>query len=260
MEVYYLDEWIILHCMLLVFYIQQYFNTSITVLTNQVWKLLIALFKVPNTGALTVCSAISGPTYFELSWWLCLELGLPPTSSPHHWTHHGVFYVLMTVRLLERLDHSPLHRWCHLMTQSLAGQFGLAMDSDVFSGERSKPKLLSLLRLEEEVDFLDGYDRSIPEDTIPPSSDDDTLGGGERGGGNGLRALLISPSFTCLKKRAENLDLDLSEYLMATRKLSWFGVKTKILCPLRGTTFSASKIMSPKLKWLVTSIGPIKAN
>ena len=26
----------------------------ITVLTNQVWKLLIALFKVPNTGALTV--------------------------------------------------------------------------------------------------------------------------------------------------------------------------------------------------------------
>ena len=32
-------------------YIQQYFNTSITVLTNQVWKLLIALFKVPNTGA-----------------------------------------------------------------------------------------------------------------------------------------------------------------------------------------------------------------
>ena len=43
-----------LHCMLLVSYIQQYFNTSITVLTNQVWKLLIALFKVPNTGALTV--------------------------------------------------------------------------------------------------------------------------------------------------------------------------------------------------------------
>ena len=43
-----------LHCMLLVSYIQQYFNTSITVLTNQVWKLLIALFKVPNTGAFTV--------------------------------------------------------------------------------------------------------------------------------------------------------------------------------------------------------------
>ena len=40
--------------MLLVYYIQQYFNTSITVLTNQVWKLLIALFKVPNTGAFTV--------------------------------------------------------------------------------------------------------------------------------------------------------------------------------------------------------------
>ena len=45
--------------MLLVFYIQQYFNTSITVLTNQDWKLLIALFKVPNTvenqkGATTI--------------------------------------------------------------------------------------------------------------------------------------------------------------------------------------------------------------
>ena len=43
-----------LHCMLLVSYIQQYFNTSITVLTNQVWKLLIALLKMPNTGAFTV--------------------------------------------------------------------------------------------------------------------------------------------------------------------------------------------------------------
>ena len=42
------------HCMLLVSYIQQYFNTSITVLSNQVWKLLIALFKEPNTGAFTV--------------------------------------------------------------------------------------------------------------------------------------------------------------------------------------------------------------
>ena len=40
--------------MLLVSYIQQYFNTSITVLTNQVWKLLIALFKVQNTGVFTV--------------------------------------------------------------------------------------------------------------------------------------------------------------------------------------------------------------
>ena len=38
----------------MVSYIQQYVNTSITVLTTQVWKLLIALFKVPNTGALTV--------------------------------------------------------------------------------------------------------------------------------------------------------------------------------------------------------------
>ena len=45
---------LLLHCLLLVSYIQQYFNTSITVLTNQVWKLLIALFKVPNTGAFTV--------------------------------------------------------------------------------------------------------------------------------------------------------------------------------------------------------------
>ena len=40
--------------MLLASYIQQYFNTSITVLTNRVWKLVIALFKVPNTGAFTV--------------------------------------------------------------------------------------------------------------------------------------------------------------------------------------------------------------
>ena len=40
--------------MLLVSYIQQYFNTSITVLTNRVWKLLIVLFKVPNTGVFTV--------------------------------------------------------------------------------------------------------------------------------------------------------------------------------------------------------------
>ena len=43
--------------MLLVSYIQQYFNISITVLTNQVWKLLIALFKVPDTGAFTVLIA-----------------------------------------------------------------------------------------------------------------------------------------------------------------------------------------------------------
>ena len=36
MEVYYLDEWIVItSCMLLVSYIQQYLNTSITVLTNQ---------------------------------------------------------------------------------------------------------------------------------------------------------------------------------------------------------------------------------
>ena len=55
MEVYYLDEWIIITLHVAGFlYIQHYFNTSITVLTNQVWKLLIALFKVPNTCAFTV--------------------------------------------------------------------------------------------------------------------------------------------------------------------------------------------------------------
>ena len=54
MEVYHLDEWIIITLHVAGFlYIQQYFNTSITVLSNQVWKLLIALFKVPNTGAFT---------------------------------------------------------------------------------------------------------------------------------------------------------------------------------------------------------------
>ena len=47
--------------MWLVSYIQQYFNTFITVLTNQVWKLLIALFKVPNTGAFTVPQEIVCP-------------------------------------------------------------------------------------------------------------------------------------------------------------------------------------------------------
>ena len=40
--------------MLLISYTQKCFNTSIRVLPNQVWKLLIALFKVPNTGAFTV--------------------------------------------------------------------------------------------------------------------------------------------------------------------------------------------------------------
>ena len=49
--------------MLLVSYIQQYFNTSITVLKNQIWKLLIALFKVPNTGVFMV-------TYFSPSLFL----------------------------------------------------------------------------------------------------------------------------------------------------------------------------------------------
>ena len=60
-----------LHCMLLVSYIQQYFNTSITVLTNQVWKLLIALFKVPNTDVLLwyktrICIMIESRRYQKL--------------------------------------------------------------------------------------------------------------------------------------------------------------------------------------------------
>ena len=55
MEVYYLDEVNYNYTAYCWFpTIQQYFNTSITVLTNQVWKLLIELFKVPNTGAFTV--------------------------------------------------------------------------------------------------------------------------------------------------------------------------------------------------------------
>ena len=36
---------------------------SHTVLTNQVWKLLIALFKVPNTGAFTVLSELDIATH-----------------------------------------------------------------------------------------------------------------------------------------------------------------------------------------------------
>ena len=40
------------------------FNTSITVLTNQISKLLIALFKVPNTGAFTVIV-----TWNYILWW-----------------------------------------------------------------------------------------------------------------------------------------------------------------------------------------------
>ena len=65
--------------MFVVSYIQQYFNTSITVLINQVWKLLIALFKVPNTGAFTVCKGrrvqekILHYCLTE-SWWLRLVL------------------------------------------------------------------------------------------------------------------------------------------------------------------------------------------
>ena len=58
MEVYHLDEWIIITLHVAGFYTQQYFNTSITVLTNQVWKLLIALLKVLNTGAFMVLPII----------------------------------------------------------------------------------------------------------------------------------------------------------------------------------------------------------
>ena len=69
--------------MLLVSYIQQYINTSITVLTNQVWKLLIALFEVPNTGAFAVrshlrhysCLANCVLEVKALTWWeLCTTI------------------------------------------------------------------------------------------------------------------------------------------------------------------------------------------
>ena len=52
--------------MLLVSCIQQYFITSITVLTNQVWKLLIALFKVQNTVAFMVQLL---KLYKKTEWW-----------------------------------------------------------------------------------------------------------------------------------------------------------------------------------------------
>ena len=52
--------------MLLVSYIQQYLNTSITFLTNQVWKLLIALSKVQNTGLLRYNKNKSIPKYWTL--------------------------------------------------------------------------------------------------------------------------------------------------------------------------------------------------
>ena len=63
--------------MLLISYIQQYFNTSITVLTNEVWKVLIALFKVPNTwcfdgtfptvlqGSISFCEIINRSTFWK---------------------------------------------------------------------------------------------------------------------------------------------------------------------------------------------------
>ena len=153
----------------------------------------------------TVCSLISGPTYFEPSWWLCLELGLPPVFSAS----------LDSSWCLLCLDDRPsLGEVGPFIASSMMSSdavacwvFGLAMDSDVFSGERSKPKLLSLLRLEEEVAFLDG-DRSIPEDTIPPSSDDDTLGEESEGEGMVFELfwfLLLS----LVWKKEKKLDLDL---------------------------------------------------
>ena len=70
-----------IHCLLLVSYIQQYFNISITVLTNQVWKLLIALFKVPNTGAFTVCDYFSITLPWNNLWkillCICVYMYLP---------------------------------------------------------------------------------------------------------------------------------------------------------------------------------------
>ena len=51
---YYLNEWTIITLHVTGFLHPAIFNTSIRVLTNQVWKLLIALFKVLNTGAFTV--------------------------------------------------------------------------------------------------------------------------------------------------------------------------------------------------------------
>ena len=66
MEVY-LDEWIIITLHVAGFLHPAIF--SITVLTNQVWKLLIVLFKVTNTGALTsaVYTGIKKPKSFSHS-------------------------------------------------------------------------------------------------------------------------------------------------------------------------------------------------
>ena len=91
MEVYYLDEWSVkfLHCMLLASYIQQYFNTfkTITILTNQVWKLLITLFKTaecwcPFSIAYITCSPFYGTHTMEVQWNLVITRSLGPWKWP----------------------------------------------------------------------------------------------------------------------------------------------------------------------------------
>ena len=67
----------------------KYFNTSITVLTNQVWKLMIALFKVPNTGAFMIlkeCELHCTTPQFTDS-----NEGTPPPPPPHFWTYWRQF-------------------------------------------------------------------------------------------------------------------------------------------------------------------------
>ena len=79
-----------LHCMLLVSYIQQYFNTSITVLTNQVWKLLIALFKVPNTGQVLLrymYTMMCGFSIFPLLQSLNFRLQISPSHFKSPYRH-----------------------------------------------------------------------------------------------------------------------------------------------------------------------------
>ena len=77
-------------CMLLVSYIQQYFNTFITVLTNQVWKLLIALFKVPNTGAFTVPQIVIQQASKQGCGSAYCRHDTEPCSLAH-WTWHALF-------------------------------------------------------------------------------------------------------------------------------------------------------------------------
>ena len=85
--------------MLLVSYIQQY--TSITVLTNQVWKLLIALFKVLNTGQVLL-------RYCEAQWSLIKALfGLDRLSSVMVFIISAMFHKLIITVLL--FSHSFIY-------------------------------------------------------------------------------------------------------------------------------------------------------